>query len=157
MRPRRLLKVAQPNSAHDDGLGQRVGDLAENELALPDADRLLRNLLQHLRALSDRLGGLPAKLERGVAAIRADIDVEAASARLKAIIGGICATIEGARERRLRERPVDAKKIEQLRSAIDQALLTRLRTSIRSFAASSSGMRKHKETAMFPSSELQGQ
>ncbi|WP_157016636.1 hypothetical protein [Mesorhizobium xinjiangense] len=118
------ILVALAPSEGDDGLGQRIGELAENEPALPDADRSLRNLLQHLRALSDRLGSLPAKLDRGIAAIRADINVEAASASLKTVVDRICATIEGARERRLTERPVDGKKIEQLRSAIDQALLT---------------------------------
>ncbi len=126
------ILVALAPAEGDDGLGQRIDEIAGNEPALPDADRSLRNLVQHLRTLSDRLGSLPAKLDHGVAAIRADIDVEAASASLKAIIDRICATIERAREKRITERSVDGKKIEQLRSAIDQALLTRP-ASIHSF------------------------
>src|SRR5690606_18307020 len=37
------ILVALAPAEGDDGLGQRIGDLAENEPALPDADRSLRN------------------------------------------------------------------------------------------------------------------
>jgi hypothetical protein len=118
------ILVALAPAEGDDGLGQRIGDLAENEPALPDADRSLRNLLQHLRVLSERLRTSSAEFRRGAVAIRSDVDTEAASAALKATIDGICETVEKRREDRLKERSIDENKIERLRSVLDQALLT---------------------------------
>lgn len=115
--------VALAPTEGDDGLGQRIGELAENESALPDADRSLRVLLRHLRTLSEQLGSLPTELDRRVAAIRANVEVDVTSTRLKTIIDETCATIEDARETRLRKQAVDGRKLEQLRSAIEQELL----------------------------------
>jgi hypothetical protein len=106
----------------DDGLRQRIDRLAENEAALPNQDRSLRDILHQLRRFSTTLENPPMVLRRAVLGLTPDFDERVAA--LRTIVDDMVMAIEPQRLERLRQRPIDPAKLERLRSAIEAALLT---------------------------------
>jgi hypothetical protein len=116
--------LATVPSEGDDGIDQRLRKLLQNEAALPNGDGSVRNLLQLLETFHRILDSDAAVLRRGVSGLSATVKFETAVAALKAIVETSLATIRGHRSERLEKQPVDPAKIEQIRSALDEALLT---------------------------------
>ncbi|MDX0542054.1 hypothetical protein GOC91_03350 [Sinorhizobium medicae] len=117
-----ILLAAVPLEG-DGGLGHHLGELLQNEAALPDGDRSLRNLLRLLGTFGSMLD-TPANLLSGASGMSANVDFDAAIPALRTIIEASIAAIQSHRRERLEERPVDPAKIERIRAAMDDALLT---------------------------------
>ncbi len=117
-----ILMAALPEEG-DDGLVERVGELAANEAALPSGDRSLRGLVWVLERFAKSLETPWPQLQRGLAGLKPDADFAALSARLSSIVDEARAVIETHRTERITGRPVDPAKLEQLRAAIEEAVL----------------------------------
>jgi hypothetical protein len=107
----------------DDGLRQQIESLAQNEAALPDADRSLRDVLEQLRRISTILENPGPELFRALRALKPEKDLGTSVAALKPIIEDSISTIEAIRLERLKKRPLDHAKLERIRSAAEWALL----------------------------------
>jgi hypothetical protein len=118
-----ILLAAAPADG-DDGLRQRIDGLARDEVALPEGDRSLRNILHYLRTLSTALKTPQPELRRAVLGLKPDKDFEASVTALRTIIDDGITVIEAQRLERLKQRPVDPAKLERMRVAVEGALLT---------------------------------
>lgn len=117
-----FLLAYLPNQG-DDGVIERVNALAREEAVLPEGDYSLRNILYRLRQFETTLA---EPLPDSILAIlskdgeRVGSSVEQLSELITAAIGAI----EDARRERLAARAPDPAKLERIRAAIEDTLLT---------------------------------
>lgn len=107
----------------DDGLVARIAELSRDEDILPQGDRSLRSLVDHLGRFSSLLETSRDQFAHGLSLLAPDRDAEAVAGTLRRIADAAKATIEEQRLERLRSRPVAPHKLEIIRSAIQAALL----------------------------------
>ncbi len=146
MTERRVVpgRVYSPSTLHDrDGLGlsiaaiilaahQEGGDaslsrgvetLAEEEEFLPEGDRSLRKCLQEISRLKSVLEEKPDQIFRGLRLLTSesvpDLSIESIIETLKTVE----TAINSVRQKRLKDRDVDATQLERIRSAVEDALL----------------------------------
>ncbi len=118
-----ILLAAAPLNG-DDGVGNRVSELAEREDILPEGDRSLRNVAFALGRYAEILGQPCPLLKRGFELLKSDGDFTRATQTLQTILAAALATIGVERSKRLKARPIDAKRMEKLRSAFETTILT---------------------------------
>jgi len=116
-----LLSVAPDEG--DDGIAARVTELARNEELLPEGDLSLRNVLQALGSFRTSLETPWPQVDRGIALLAPECDAGRATEKLGDIVRSAQAVIDAERLKRLEARPVDLDKIEEIRVAIEAALL----------------------------------
>ena len=104
-------------------MGARIVEFAADENLLPEGDRSLRDMLSELRRYRTSLAQDWPQVTRGVGLLAPGRDAQVLSKRLSEIAQEVEDEIEAKRLERLKARPVDAKKIEGIRSAIEAALL----------------------------------
>lgn len=117
-----ILTAATPNDG-DDGLSERITNLASEEDLLPEGDNSLRGVIHELGRLKSTLVQSQPEILRGVALLMPDRDPEIAIVKLSEIVSSTETTIEAQRLQRLKARPIDAARLESIRSAIEAALL----------------------------------
>lgn len=117
-----MLVATVPDDG-DDGLQAMIGDFARNEALLPQGDQSLRDTLQELRRYEAALKDPSPQVERGFVSFRNSQDVKPEIKRLDIVIGSVISSIEAIRLERLKERPIDAEKMERLRAAMEEAVL----------------------------------
>ena len=118
-----IVAAATPEEG-DDGLAERIVDVAQDEMALPEGDRSLRNVVRQLGHFRTVLEQSPPQLARGVSLLAPNRDAEKAAAHLREIVSSAEAAIEAKRLERLRARPINSAKLERLRASVETALLT---------------------------------
>lgn len=119
-----VILLAHTPVEGDDGLKERIAALAHEEEVLPEGDQSLRQVLHQLGQFQSTLEQPFPALARGLQLLSPDRDAEQAKTRLREIVSEACNAIEEKRRHRLEARPADPAKLESLRSAIEQALLT---------------------------------
>ncbi|MBC2664230.1 hypothetical protein H7F51_01720 [Novosphingobium flavum] len=119
-----VILLAHVPDEGDDGLKERINALTHEEEVLPAGDGSLRDIMHQLGQFKSMLEQPYPALARGLQLLSPDQDAELAKARLREIISRAWNEIEEKRRRRLEARPVDPAKLERLRSAIEEALLT---------------------------------
>jgi hypothetical protein len=107
----------------DDGLKERVESLAQDEAALPDADRSLRHVLGQLKRMSTILEHAGTDLTRALHGLKPEKDFDLSVATLRTIIEDSISAIDARRLERLKKRPLDEIRLERIRSAVEAALL----------------------------------
>src|SRR5262249_14505987 len=80
-------------------------------------------LLQGLDRFKKLLEAPPSTLERGLALLKPDADLSAATQRLISIVAAMVTAIEGERTARLRARPVSDRAMTELRDAVEKSML----------------------------------
>jgi hypothetical protein len=117
-----ILVAAVPDKG-DDGVAARIAEFAADETLLPEGDRSLRDMLFELRRYRTSLEQDWPQITRGVGLLAPGRDAQVLSKSLSEIAQVVEDAIEAKRLERLKARPVDPKKIERIRSAIEAALL----------------------------------
>jgi hypothetical protein len=117
-----ILAAYTPNEG-DETFLERVADLAREEDVLPAGDRSLRNIVHQLDSISSILERAPSPLDRGVSLLAPGRDLGVAVAHFRGIVAAAKATVVDQRLGRLKARRVDADRLEQVRRAIETALL----------------------------------
>jgi hypothetical protein len=117
-----MLAATTPDDG-DDGLLERVTELAREEEVLPEGDRSLRNVVHQLGRLSTILEQPGPQLARGLQLLAPGRDAEAITRRLRQIVDAAKTAIEEQRLERLKARPVDPAKLERIRTKLETALL----------------------------------
>jgi hypothetical protein len=117
-----ILAAVTPDNG-DDGLAERIAELARDEELLPGGDRSLRNIVHELGRYRSALEHPSPQISRGIALLAPNRNVDLAIGRLGEIVRSAESAIQDERLRRLKARPVDPVKLEGIRSAIEVALL----------------------------------
>lgn len=117
-----ILLLAAPSEG-DDGLVERVGELAVDDAVLPQGDRSLRGVDYILERFARSLETPWPQLQLAFDALKPDGDLSLSTTRLRAIIDNARGAIEKHRTEKLKARPIDSGKMERMRSAIEVAVL----------------------------------
>jgi hypothetical protein len=117
-----LLTSLVPDQG-DDGLSKLVARLAQSDYLCLNGDRALRDILSNLGRYSSLLAQPTPQLELGVRLLNSDREPANRISRMLAIVKTATATIEFERLKRLTDSPIDASKLEKLRSAFEAAIL----------------------------------
>ena len=107
----------------DENVVQAITRLTGREESFSKGDRTLRGLLQDLRQA--KAGLAPEHhdyLARGVKALLANAQVEERIERLSLILDQVTTAIDAQRAERLRDRPVDAVKLEAVRKQVEREI-----------------------------------
>lgn len=116
-----MLAALAPNDS-DQSLLDRVTELAGREDVLPGADRSLRNAVRQLERISSFLQHPSLELSRGISLLASERRPEAAIEQVRGILSATKSIIDDIRLERIRTRPIDPKKVERIRSAVQFAL-----------------------------------
>ncbi|UFW82992.1 hypothetical protein BjapCC829_23695 [Bradyrhizobium barranii] len=119
-----LAMLLSKVSENEEALVKRVQDLAENESALPNGDRSLRDILHGFDRLLKMLEAPQSIVQRGLHLLKPGADDAAASTWVKSAISSCVHIIEAERTKRLQERPIDNQAISKLRDAAERAMMT---------------------------------
>jgi hypothetical protein len=117
-----LLTSLVPNEG-DDGLSKLIAQLAHSDYLCLNGDRALRDTLSNLDRYNTLLAHPTPELELGIKLLSFNQEPSKAISRMLAIVKTAADTIESERLKRLIASPVDANKLEKLRSAFEAAIL----------------------------------
>ncbi len=118
------ILTATTRDESDAKLRECGAELARNESLLPEGDGSLRSILNELQRYGTTLEQSSPQVRRGFEILRPGADLVQAIEGLRATVNEIAADIRAVRLERLKARPIDAAKIEQLRAAMEVAILT---------------------------------
>ena len=118
-----MLAAAAPSDG-DGGFPERTAEFAREEEVLPEGDRSLRNLVHQLGRFETVLKPPLPQLTRGLALLAPGRDAEVIASQLHQIVDAAKTAIENQRLERLKARSVNADKLEDIRAAIETALLS---------------------------------
>ncbi|MCY4141075.1 MAG: hypothetical protein OXF56_22765 [Rhodobacteraceae bacterium] len=116
-----ILLAAVPDEGVD-GSVDRIATLAREEEVLPKGDQTLRDIIQELETWRSDLEQLNPQIAQCAAILAPNGDIGHSQDNLREIIDSTQKSIEGKRFERLKSRPVDPEKLEEIRSTIETAL-----------------------------------
>ena len=117
-----ILASTTPDDG-DNGLGQRVTKMVSDVEVLPGGDRSIRNIKHKLSRIRETLETHIAEVTRGISYLKSDLNNDRAIDRLHEIIGSLEAAIDKERNAQLQSQPIDQKKVERIRAAVEEGLL----------------------------------
>jgi hypothetical protein len=110
--------------AGDDGISKLTGDLKDDPLFA--SDKTVRTFIWTMLQMSQYLADAQSleTYERAAKAMNPDMDLPAATERLRAIFGAVVEEFRALRKERVRVAPLDESRMDEVRENMTQGLLS---------------------------------
>jgi hypothetical protein len=108
----------------DDGISKLTGDLKDDPLFA--SDKTVRTFIWTMLQMSQYLADVQSMetYERAAKAMNPDVDLPAATERLRAIFDAVVEEFKALRKQRVRVAPLDESRMEEVRERMTQGLLS---------------------------------